>query len=73
MNNNTNTVKLIVDRSEKPISALMPGKMFNRNITSDDFLPEDGKVLVKVQVVLGNKQYRSGTRLDLYLNPALPS
>jgi hypothetical protein len=71
--NNTNTVKLIVDRTAIPVPALPPGKMFNRNLVDDDFVPADGKVLVKVQVVLGNKQYRSGVRLDLYLDPTLPS
>jgi len=66
----SNTVKLIIDKS--PIHKLPPGKIIDWNIQDADLLPSIGKVEINIIVILGNKQYRSGTRLTLYLNTSLP-
>jgi hypothetical protein len=70
MDNNTNTVTLIIDKS--PIRKWLPGKLVKWNIQSDDLVPGIGKVTIKVIVVLGNNQYYNGQRVTLFLDPSLP-
>jgi hypothetical protein len=65
----SNQVTLIIEKTKLP--KWKPGTLVKWSVTADDFLWEEGKVEIKVQIVIGNKQYISGKRLTLYLFPNL--